>query len=169
MKNFVKASMAGLMMFVCAPAFAETQGAAPVAATADPARIAAARELMEVTGVSRQLDGMLNAIKQNAAKGAATGGGEEASKKVAAAFEEATKKFLSYKEDMINDFAALYAKTFTAEEMKTVTEFYKSGPGAKFITMMPQVMQEGGAIGIKYSQRVLEDIKASNAGAADKK
>ena len=48
-----------------APAFAEdTQP--PV----DPARVAAARDLLEVTGVTKQMDGMVEAMSRGFAKGA---------------------------------------------------------------------------------------------------
>lgn len=169
MKTLYKACLAGLMIFIGVPAFAEDQAAAPAATAADPARVAAAKELMEVTGVKKQLDGMMDMMKQSVAKGAAASGGEDAGAKAAAAVDQASKHFLVYKDDMVNDFAGLYAETFTAEEMKTVAEFYKSGPGAKFISMMPQLMQKGGAIGLKYSQRMINDLKAGTLPPADKK
>ena len=76
----------------------------------------------------------------------------DAGKKVAAEFAAAIEKFTSYKEELLNDFALLYAETFTAEEMKEVADFYRSGTGAKFITAMPVLMQKGSEIGMKYSQ-----------------
>ena len=136
------------------------QDAAP-AASADPVRIAAARDLLEVTGVTKQLDGMMEAIKKGFASGA--NADSDAGKKITAEFDASMAKFMSYKEDMINDFAALYAETCTAEEMKTVADFYRSGTGAKFISLTPELMQKGSAIGIKYSQKVIEGMKASGA------
>lgn len=148
--------------FLAFAGFAHAQDAAP-AATADPARLAAARDLLEVTGVTKQLDGMMDAIKKGFAKGA-NAENTDAGKQITAEFDANMAKFMSYKEDMINDFATLYAETFTAEEMKTVADFYRSGTGAKFIALTPELMQKGSLIGMKYSQKVIEGMKA-NGGA----
>ena len=79
------------------------------------------------------------------------------------------KKLLEYKDQMISDFATLYAQTFTAEEMKTVADFYRSGAGAKFISMTPELMQKGAAIGMKYSEKIAKEMQpAAPAPAAPK-
>ena len=126
----------------------------------DPARIAAARDLMEVTGVTKQLEGMMDAMKQGFAQGAKAES-SEAGRKMSEGFDSAIAKFMSYKDDMISDFATLYAENFTADEMKTVADFYRSGTGAKFIALTPELMQKGSVIGMKYSQKVMDDLKAT--------
>ena len=105
---------------------------------------------------------MMDAIKKGFAKGA-NAENTDAGKKISAEFNANMAKFMSYKEDMINDFAVLYAETFTTEEMKTVADFYRSGTGAKFISLTPELMQKGSAIGMKYSQKVIEGMKANGA------
>lgn len=137
----------------------EAAAPAPAVATPDPARIEAARDLMNVTGVSRQLDGMLDAMKQGFARGA-NANNSEAGGKMSAEFDAVLGKFASYKEEMITDFAVLYAETFTAEEMKTVADFYRSGAGAKFISMTPELMKKGASIGMKYSEKIIQEMKA---------
>jgi hypothetical protein len=62
---------------------------------------------------------------------------------------------------MISDFAVLYAQTFTVEEMKAVADFYRSGAGAKFISKTPELMQKGAAIGMKYSEKIADEMKAA--------
>jgi uncharacterized protein len=131
---------------------------------ADPARIEAARDLMAVTGVTKQMDTMIDAMVQGFQKGAKADT-NEAGKKLSGEFESMMKKFMTYKEDMLTDFATLYAETFSAEEMKTVADFYRSGTGAKFIQMTPALMQKGAQIGMKYSERMINDMKS---GAAPK-
>lgn len=138
-----------------APAFAEdTQP--PV----DPARVAAARDLLEVTGVTKQMDGMVEAMSRGFAKGAGAEN-SEMGKKLSTQFDSGMKKLLEYKDQMISDFAVLYAQTFTAEEMKTVADFYRSGAGAKFIAKTPELMQKGAAIGMKYSEKIADEMKAA--------
>lgn len=87
----------------------------------DPARVAAARDLLEVTGVKKQMDGMINAMTSGFAKGAGDDK-SEAGKKRSEQFDEGMKKLLDYQEQLITDFANLYAETFTAEEMKAVAQ-----------------------------------------------
>lgn len=138
--------------------------AAEQAAAPDPARIEAAKQLMDVVGVARQLDGMIDAMTSGFAKGA-NADSSAAGKQASDGFAEAMKKFASYKADMLNDFAGLYAEAFTAEEMKAVTDFYRSGPGAKFVAMTPELMKKGQTIGLKYSQKIVEDMKAAAPAA----
>jgi hypothetical protein len=45
--------------------------------------------------------------------------------------------------------------------MKTVADFYRSGAGAKFITMTPELMRKGAAIGMKYSEKIADEMKAA--------
>ena len=124
----------------------------------DPARVAAAHDLMEVTGVTKQMDGMVDAMKRDFAKGA-NADTSEAGKKLSAQFDASMKKLLEYKDQMITDFADLYAQTFTAEEMKAVADFYRSGAGAKFIAKTPELMQKGAAIGVKYSEKIAKAMQ----------
>ncbi len=135
---------------------------------ADPASIAAARDLMEVTGVAKQMDGLISAMSQGFAKGADADGSEKG-KKAAAEFDAAMKKFMSYKEEMLTDFAQLYAETFTAAEMKEIADFYRGGTGAKFIQATPILMQKGAQIGIKYSERMLKEMGGAGAAPAGQK
>lgn len=123
----------------------------------DAERTSAAREMMEVTGVTKSLDGIIAAMSQGFAQGAKADD-SAAGKQMSEEFDAAMKKFLTYKEEMLNDFAALYAETFTAAEMKEVTAFYKSGTGAKFIASMPALMEKGSQIGIKYSQKMIDEM-----------
>jgi uncharacterized protein len=140
----------------------QAQQAAAPAQTVDPERLAAARDLLEVTGVTKQFDGMMEAIKKGFANGAKAET-SETGKQLSAEFDQGMEKFMAYKQDMINDFALLYAETFTAEEMKTIADFYRSGTGAKFISMTPELMQKGSTIGMKYSQKIVESMKAGDA------
>ncbi len=135
---------------------------APAAQSADlEERMAAARELLEVTGVTKQLDGMIAAMSKGFAQGAKADDSEKG-KKMSAEFDALMQKFLGYKEEMMADFAKLYADSFTAAEMKEVSQFYRSGTGAKFIASMPGLMEKGAQIGMKYSQKLQQDA----AGAA---
>lgn len=155
------------LFFVC---FSSTVLAedTPAATTPDPARVAAARDLLEVTGVTKQMDGMVEAMSRGFAKGA-NADNSEAGKKLSAQFDSSMQKLLAYKDQMITDFANLYAETFTAEEMKAVADFYRSGPGAKFIAKTPELMKKGAEIGMKYSAKIADELKAGQTAPAQPK
>ncbi len=153
MKSILRLALAGFALL-----FASALAAEDIKPVVDPARIAAARDLMEVTGVTKQLDGMMDAMKQSFAKGA-NANDTEAGKKLSAEFDGMMTRFLTYKDEMLTDFAGLYAETFTADEMKAVADFYRSGTGAKFISLTPALMQKGAVIGMKYSEKIMKDMK----------
>ncbi len=138
--------------------FAGAHAQDAASAAPDAERIAAARDLMEVTGVTKQMDGMVDAMTRGFAKGAKSDTSEQG-KQLSAEFEASMKKFLAYKDEMLSDFAVLYAENFTAEEMKAVADFYRSGAGAKFVAKTPELMQKGAAIGIKYSEKMMQDVQ----------
>ena len=48
--------------------------------------------------------------------------------------------------DGMKDMPAIYARYFTADELKTFVTFYSSGPGQKFLKTQPQLMQEMAAL-----------------------
>jgi len=148
-----------LAMCLCAQSGAAEELAKPAA---DPAALAAARELMEATGTSKQLDSMIDIMSKNFAKGVENDKSKEAGQ-VKSAVAAIADKFKGYREEMLNDFAQLYAEMFTAAELKEIANFYRSGVGAKYVSNLPNLMQKGSQIGIKYSQRVMQDFGVSGA------
>jgi hypothetical protein len=141
-----------LLLATTAPGFAQT-------APPDPTRLAAARDLLDVTGVSRQMDGMITAMSQGFERGAAHGNNPAAGKAASKEFNVFLEKFSSYRQTMLDDFAALYAERFTADELKAIADFYRSGPGSRFIAAMPELMQAGSRIGMTYAEKVIAEIK----------
>lgn len=142
-------ALACLVFLLGSPALAED---APAAA-ADPVRIAAAKELMEATGMTKQMDGMIAVMSDGFRKGARGGGA--AGDKLSDEFDKNMQRLMSYREAMMEEFAVIYAQRFTAEELKAVTDFYRSPVGQKFIQASPELMQAGAAIGLKYSQKAM--------------
>lgn len=153
MRNLIATALT-FLLFALSPVSAEDNPSGQ-----DAERIAAAREMMEVTGVTKQLDGMIAAMTQGFAKGADAENNPQG-KQMSAEFDALMQKFLGYKADMLKDFEVLYAETFTAAEMKEVSAFYRSGTGAKFISAMPALMQKGSEIGMKYSQKMIQELGA---------
>lgn len=155
------------LCFICFTSAALADDALP---PPDPARVAAARDLLEVTGVTKQMDGMIKAMSSGFA-GGADANTSEAGKQLSEQFDTSMKKLVAYQDQMITDFANLYAETFTAEEMKAVADFYRSGPGAKFIEKTPDLMKKGAEIGMKYSSKIAGEMRAAEPASppADQK
>ncbi len=126
----------------------------------DPERMAAALELIEVTGAKKQIDLMLNVMKQGVGVGAREAGGGPAGAKAEQDFSAFTEKFKTYRDQMVDEFATLYAERFTAAELKEISALYRSGAGAKFISAMPELMQQGAQIGQKYGLMAVRELKA---------
>lgn len=135
-----------------------TAGAAAQKAPPDPARMAAARDLMIVMGSDKQLDGMFMAVGQGMAQGAQAAGGADAAANAKQMLDKFIARFQQYRAQMLDEMAALYAERFSAEELKAVADFYRGGPGAKFIASMPELMQAGSQIGMAYTQKVMQDL-----------
>ncbi len=125
-------------------------------ATLDPARIAAAKELMAVTGMTKQMDGMIAVMGQGFRKGAQDRAGSAAANALGSEFDKHMQRMMSYRDQMLEEFAVIYAQRFTVDELNAVIEFYNSPTGQKFIAATPELMQAGAHIGIKYSQKALQ-------------
>jgi hypothetical protein len=61
--------------------------------------------------------------------------------------------------EMIDQVAALYARTFTAEELREVIAFYRGPTGQKFVQRVPLIMQESMLIGQRFGQSVATEIR----------
>lgn len=101
----------------------------------------AAKEMMIASKTEEMLDVALAQLSQNPPVALPDGDQDidEDAKKYAA---DMTKKFQERRGELVNAMAAIWAKKFTVEEMKAVTEFYQSDAGQKIITSMPQMMTE---------------------------
>jgi hypothetical protein len=119
-------ALASLLLLVLFAPAAFAQAVAP-----DPQRVAAAKELMEVTGVSKQLDEMIAVMGQGFRTGAADAAGRAKAEEAGKEFDAHMARLMSYRQAMLDDFAALYAEKFTLEELRQVTDFYKSPAGRK--------------------------------------
>jgi hypothetical protein len=61
--------------------------------------------------------------------------------------------------EMIDQVAALYARTFTAEELREVVAFYRGPTGQKFVQRLPLITQESMVIGQRFGQTIGTEIR----------
>lgn len=148
-----RAAAAAVLVMLLATSPLKAQDAA-----SDPQRIAAAKDLIEVTGAKKQIELMLDIMKQGLGAGARQAGAGQAAEKIEGDFAAFSAKFAGYRDQMVEEFAGLYASRFTTQELQEITTFYRSGTGAKFIVAMPDLMQKGGEIGQKYGLMAAREL-----------
>jgi hypothetical protein len=61
--------------------------------------------------------------------------------------------------EMIDQVAALYARTFTAEELREVVAFYRGPTGQKFVQRLPLITQDSMVIGQRFGQSIGTEIR----------
>jgi hypothetical protein len=162
------AAIASAIILSCAPAL--SQAAAPVP-SADPAVVAATREMLAALNVHDMMTSMMANIEQQlpgqmkASMTAAINGNPQLTpqqkteqlKKVdeatraAAAQAHAMFSDPTLVDDMLAEMVPLYAETYTLDEIRQLTAFYKSPLGQKIQATMPVLMKRS----MEISQRVM--------------
>jgi uncharacterized protein len=61
--------------------------------------------------------------------------------------------------EIIEQIAALYARNFTADELREVVAFYRGPTGQKFVQKLPAITQESMTIGQRFGQSISSDIR----------
>ena len=67
----------------------------------------------------------------------------------------------------VDEGAKIYARHFTAEELRQVRDFYRTPAGEKFLRQQPEVMKEsmalgqqwGQAVGLELQKRMTEELR----------
>ena len=62
--------------------------------------------------------------------------------------------------EIIDQIAAIYARNFTAEELREVTAFYRGLTGQKFVQKLPAITQESMVVGQRFGQAIGGEIRA---------
>jgi hypothetical protein len=62
--------------------------------------------------------------------------------------------------EVIDKVAALYARVFTANELREITAFYRGPTGQKFVKNQTTIMQESMAIGQEFGQSVAREMQS---------
>jgi hypothetical protein len=131
--------------------------AAPQAAPQDAE--AAARELVVTMRADDQLKTILPLILQQLKPAIVQGRAE-----VARDFDAIMPLMLEAMNARLNEFidaiAALYAKNFSAEELREITAFYHGKAGQKFLQAMPLLAQQSLAMGQQLGQDIARDLQS---------
>jgi uncharacterized protein len=158
-KGFLPTLLVAAALCVTVPAFAQgpnPPGAAGQAAP-DPARLAAAKELMIAAGAAKQFDIAVPLIAQQL-EGAFVNLKPEHSAVIKDVFKLMPARFSERKNELLDQIAVLYAQRLTIDELNEITKFYKSPIGAKFVQMQPELMQQSMELGEAWGQKIGQEI-----------
>jgi uncharacterized protein len=151
----IRAALLCAALLVAAPALAQQKAPTP----ADPAAVAAAKDLLLAMGSMKQFEiaintmsrGMANEFKkQLPAKG----------KEIDDVMELMAAKFNARKDEMLTLVAPLYAEKFTVAELTEIGAFYKTPIGQKMIATQPEILQRSMQIGMAWGATIGKEVEA---------
>ena len=130
-------------------------GKAAQAQKIDPARLAAARKLLEVTGSDKLAEQMVHMMVPQIANlliRAKPEKKDEIVKILRQAIQDQTKPETLNR--LRDELARIYAQEFTTGEMKKIIAFFETPEGRKFVQKMPAIMAKSQRAGIAWSREV---------------
>jgi uncharacterized protein len=124
----------------------------------DPARLAAAKDMMEASRVDKQFEQVIPLLLDRLKESFRTIAPDKRGV-IDGVFEQMQSKFISRRAELLDEIAAVYAQKLEAAEMKAVAEFYRSPVGSRLIDAQPQIMQESIMAGQRWGQRIGREIE----------
>jgi len=134
------------------PAVAQSQPPAPDT-------LAAARELVTTARAADHLKTLLPIIVQQL-KPAIVQGRENVGRDYDALVPQLIEAMRARSEAFAEGIALIYARTFTAVELRQVTAFYRSPIGQKVLEKMPMIAQESMTMGQKLGQEIGTELRS---------
>jgi hypothetical protein len=141
------------------PASAQSQ--APTQAQSPPPSpdtVAAARELVTTSRAADQLKTLLPLIMQQL-KPAIVQGRADVARDFDAAMPQLIEAMSARSDSFAEAIAVIYARHFSADELRQVTAFYRSPIGQRFLEKMPTIAQESMTMGQKFGQEIAVELR----------
>ena len=132
--------------------------AGPAPAQSSPDALAAAKELMTAMHSADNFKTMMPAL-MGALKPAIVQGRPDVEKDYDALVPVLLGAMNSKLDALIDKVAAIYAKRFSAAELREVTNFYRGPVGQKFVAQLPGIMQESMAIVQEFGQQLAGELQ----------
>jgi hypothetical protein len=133
--------------------------AAAQSAPPPPDAIAAARELVAASRAADQIKTLLPLFMQQL-KPAIVQGRAEVARDYDAIMPQLIESMNARGEAFAEGVATVYARNFTADELRQLTAFYLGPIGQKFLEKMPVVAQESLAMGQKLGQEIAGELRS---------
>ena len=123
----------------------------------DPARQAAAKEMLVYSGGTRQFDEVITLVfDQLAASFSATVPGKD--KEIREVFKDLAPRFKPRQAQVMDQLAALFAKELTKQDLDAIVAFYKSPVGLKLVNTQAKTMRDAMQIGQRWGMQLGLDI-----------
>jgi hypothetical protein len=150
--------VAGSLAFALAAPASAQDTPAPDAAQVEPDRLAAARDLLLATNTDAQFAAvipmMFGQLKQSMPTSNPT-----MQQELDQVFDEVQRQFIERRNEVLDQIAILYAQRFSADEMRSLADFYRSPIGQKFIVAVPELTAEAMKMGSVWSRRIAMDAE----------
>jgi hypothetical protein len=131
--------------------------------TPSPASVQLAREVVLASGATRSFEGVIPSILQQSLSVFVQQNPDlqkeltESTKAIAPGLEKRAS-------EIVDIIASVYATRFTQAELKELLTFYQSAVGKKFVTLLPNVLEESFVKtqewGGKLSEQVVQQLRA---------
>jgi hypothetical protein len=138
-----------IFLLVSGPAFAQSP---------PPDAVAAARELVTTIKGADQFKALMPIILKNL-KPAIVQGRPEVDRDYDAIMPILLEGMAARVNEIIDEVTAIYARNFTADELREVAAFYRGPTGQKFLQKQPVILQDSMAIGQKFGQSVAAEMQ----------
>jgi hypothetical protein len=130
----------------------------PVCAQApDPARLAAAKEMMQVAGVAKQFDEVMPLLMRQLSQSFIAVAPDKADE-IREVFGQLSGKFVDRKGELIDQIAAVYAEQLSLAELADIAAFYRSPTGMRFVEVQPQVTRQAMMLGQRWGAQLGREI-----------
>jgi hypothetical protein len=147
-----------MLFAVAILAIALLYGGPAATQTPPPDALAAAKELVVTMRAADQLKNLFPIIMQQL-KPAIVQGRPQVEKDYDAIMPALVEGMLARSGELIDLMADVYARNFTAAEIRQISAFYRGPVGQKFLEKMPAITQESMSAGQKWGQTVAGEMR----------
>src|SRR5579863_1459442 len=130
----------------------------PAARAQAPDAMEAARSLVNTMKLADQYKALLPAILLSL-KPALTQDRPEIERDYDAMMPMIADTFTPYYTAMVDGIAAIYASSFTADELRQIEAFYRQPVGQKMLDKLPVISQQALAVGQDIGRKAAEDLR----------
>jgi uncharacterized protein len=143
-------------LLAAAPAWSQEVQTAPVAAeTPDKAQIDAAMDLLKANNTAVNMTAAIDAllpVEAAAIRRQHPSADDAVIGKLLGVIRETVA---SHEDQLLQIYAIAYARHFTIDELHTLSAFYRTGAGKKYINEIPALMKEVTPLGMSYMQNII--------------
>lgn len=121
-------------------------------------QLAAARELLDVSGSAKQFDTVMPLMLEQM-KGLFLQMAPQHSKEIGEAMDLMGQRFNSRKFELMDQIVKIYAETMSSADMAEISKFFKSEVGARFVKAQPELLEKSMRAGQNWGRQIGTEIE----------